>query len=435
MPTTDPSCTILIMDIIDIDFRQIFDSRGNPTIEADVFLSNGAAGRAAVPSGASTGEHEAWERRDGRQAYNGQGVQQVIQEAAQLIKPALLGKDASDQQAIDNKMIELDGTPNKSKLGANAILAVSMATARASADAQSIPLFTYLSSLFPDVTPRLPMPMCNVLNGGKHASHSSDIQECMIVPVGADSFTRAMQMVAEVYAALKKLLAKKQLSTLVGDEGGFAPQLSSNRAALDLLVESIKLAGYKPGQDVAVALDVAASELWDGKTYNFSRDNVSLSTEELSDWYKQLLADYPIVSIEDGLDQNDWDGWQQLVQTFGSKTTLVGDDLLVTNPVRIQKAIDQKAVTAVLIKLNQIGTVSETITAMRLAQANGLACVISHRSGETEDNFIAHLAVASGCGLIKAGAIARGERTAKYNELLRIGETLTETKLSNPFIR
>ncbi len=423
------------MLITDILARQILDSRGMPTVEVDVFTDEGA-GRAAVPSGASTGSKEALEKRDGGQAYGGQGVSQAVNAILDIIKPVLIGHSADDQSGIDKKLQELDGTDSKSNLGANATLAVSLAAAIAAADSEHKPLYAYLQKYFSGADPKLPMPMCNVMNGGKHALLGSDIQEMMIVPISAKTFGHAMQIVVEVYQHLKKILAQKRLTTLLGDEGGFAPSLPSNRAALDLLMEAISGAGYQPGKDVALALDVAASELFDEqtKTYNFARDKQRYTTDGLIAWYAQLLDQYPIVSIEDGLDEADWDGWQIFTKQLGDRISLVGDDLLVTNQQFLQRAIDQHVANAVLIKPNQIGTLSETIATMKLAQRNSYKQIVSHRSGETEDVFIAHLAVASGCGLIKTGAPARGERTAKYNELIRIAEELNNQPLANPFV-
>ena len=425
------------MKIQTIHARQIFDSRGNPTVEVEIALVDGSIGRAAVPSGASTGEFEAVERRDGGKAFGGQGVSKVLETIEHKIAPLLIGVDATEQEVVDHLLIKLDGSKNKQTLGANATFAISLALARAAAASLDKPLFEYLQTMFPGQQPVLPMPMCNVFNGGAHALGSTDIQEFMVVPTGAKTFSAGLQMVSEVYQTLRSILREQKLSTLVGDEGGFAPEVKSNQAALNLIMQAIHAAGYKPGVDISLALDVAASELYHAKTlsYTFAKDNVRRDRQQLLEWYKELFAAYPIVSLEDGLEQNDWSGWRELVATFGKKQLIVGDDLLVTNAQRVQNAIDLKAATAVLVKPNQIGTLSETIETIRLAQANNLKCIVSHRSGETEDTFIAHLAVASGCGLIKTGSIARGERTAKYNELLRIAEQLASQKFVNPFAR
>ncbi len=423
------------MKIRNIHARQILDSRGNPTVEVDVELVDGSIGRAAVPSGASTGKHEAIEKRDGGQDYGGKSVMSVVKTIDKKIATSLKDLDADNQQAVDNQLIHLDGSPNKQNLGANATLAVSLATARAAAASQDIALFRYLSKFFPDRSPSLPLPMCNVINGGVHAAGSSDIQEYMLVPYGAKDFTTALRMLAEIYQQLKSLLKDQGLSTLVGDEGGFAPHLKTNHAALAMLVTAVQAAGYEPGKDVGFALDVAASEMFNMQTasYDFVCDKTSRDRAQMLAWYKELFAAYPIISIEDGLNQDDWSGWAELVEEFGQNRLVVGDDLLVTNIGRVRQAVEQKSATAVLIKPNQVGTLSETIATMQAAFTNNLQCIVSHRSGETEDTFIAHLAVASGCGLIKTGSVARGERTAKYNELLRISELLADNNLHSYF--
>lgn len=423
------------MKIRNVRARQILDSRGNPTIEVDIELVDGSIGRAAVPSGASTGEHEALEKRDGDAAFGGLGVMDAIQIIEKKIAPVIRGLEADNQTAVDQQLLHLDGTPNKQNLGANSILAVSLASAKAASVSLDVPLYVYLQKFFPDQKPCLPLPMCNVINGGAHAKGSSDIQEYMLVPHGAKRFGDALQMLAEIYHSLKLQLAANDLSTLVGDEGGFAPSVSSNHSALAFLMTAIQSAGYIPGRDVSIALDVASSELYDKKkdVYSFTCDGVQRNKMQLFAWYRELFAAYPIVSIEDGLNQDDWDGWRELVDEFGNQRLVVGDDLLVTNVERVKKAVQHKAASAVLIKPNQVGTLTETVAAMQEARKNGLQCIVSHRSGETEDTFIAHLAVASGCGLIKTGAVARGERTAKYNELIRIAETLPNTQLRNYF--
>ncbi len=403
--------------------REILDSRGRPTIEVDCVTESGARGRAAVPSGASTGEHEALELRDGDGArYGGAGTQKAIANVRETIAPALAGMAVGDQRAVDHRLIELDGTADKSKLGANAVLAVSMAVATAAAAVAEEPLFRALGGPQADL---LPVPLLNILNGGAHAGNSVDVQEFMVVPVGAVSFADGLRMGAEVYMALKKALTARDLSTGVGDEGGFAPDLESNDEALDLLVESIEAAGYAPGADLSLALDVAASELHEGGEYRWvKRGGGPMSASDLIGVYKDLCERYPIVSIEDGLAEDDWDGWRQMTEALGDRVQLVGDDLFVTNPTRLKEGIDRGIANAILIKLNQIGTVTETLAAIEVARDAGYAHVISHRSGETEDTFIADLAVATSSGQIKTGAPARGERTAKYNQLLRIEQLL-----------
>ncbi|CAN5333030.1 phosphopyruvate hydratase [soil metagenome] len=403
--------------------REILDSRGRPTIEVDCVTESGARGRAAVPSGASTGEHEALELRDGDRArYGGAGTQKAVTNVRETIAPALAGMPVGDQMAVDHRLIELDGTADKSKLGANAVLAVSMAVAAAAAAVAEEPLFRALGGPQADL---LPVPLLNILNGGAHAGNTVDVQEFMVVPVGAVSFADGLRMGAEVYMALKKALTARDLSTGVGDEGGFAPDLESNEEALDLLVESIEAAGYAPGEDLSLALDVAASELHKGGEYRWvKRGGEPMSASDLIGVYKDLCERYPIVSIEDGLAEDDWDGWRQMTEALGDRVQLVGDDLFVTNPARLRVGIDRGIANAILIKLNQIGTVTETLAAIEVAREAGYAHVISHRSGETEDTFIADLAVATSSGQIKTGAPARGERTAKYNQLLRIEQLL-----------
>jgi enolase len=409
--------------IMDIRAREIIDSRGNPTVEADVTLSSGAFGRAAVPSGASTGEHEALELRDGdADRYGGKGVQLAVQSIEERIAPALDGLIAADQIAIDRQLIELDGTPTKSKLGANAILAVSMAVARAAADDVGLPLYRYLGG---PMARTLPVPMMNILNGGAHATNTVDFQEYMVVPVGADTFADAVRMGAEVFHALKKVLVKRKLSTGVGDEGGFAPDLGTDEDALKVVVEAIESAGYAPGKEVAIALDCAASELFKAGKYTFKKSGGGTkSADGMIELYTRWLDEYPIVSIEDGLSEDDWDGWAKLTSSLGDRVQLVGDDLFVTNTERLARGISSDVGNAILIKLNQIGTLTETLEAIEMARANGYQSIISHRSGETEDTFIADLAVATGAGQIKTGSASRTDRVAKYNQLLRIEEQL-----------
>ncbi|MFS8859452.1 phosphopyruvate hydratase [Synechococcus sp. H60.4] len=405
-----------------ITAHEILDSRGQPTLEALVGLANGATGLAQVPSGASTGTFEAHELRDGDpKRYGGKGVLRAVENILGPIQSELQGEDALNQARIDQLMIDLDGTPNKSQLGANAILVVSLATAKAAASAVGLPLYRYLGGPFANL---LPVPLMNVLNGGAHADNNLDIQEFMLVPSGAPSFREALRYGAEVFAALKQLLRQKGLSTGVGDEGGFAPDLPSNAAALDLLMTAIERAGYKPGEDIALALDVAANELLQDGQYHF--EGKARSAEQMVDYYEQLLANYPIVSLEDGLAEEDWAGWQAMTARLGSRVQLVGDDLFVTNPARLQKGIDSGAANAILIKLNQIGTLTETVSTVQLAVQAGFRTIISHRSGETEDTTIADLAVATRAGQIKTGSLCRSERIAKYNQLLRIEDELGE---------
>jgi enolase len=399
--------------------REVLDSRGNPTVEAEVFLAGGAFGRAAVPSGASTGALEAVELRDGGDRYGGKGVLRAVGNVNEILAPALIGRDAVNQEQIDQLMIDLDGTPNKAKLGANAILAVSLAVARAAAAATGLPLFRYLGGPAGRV---LPVPCLNVLNGGAHAANDVAIQEFMLVPGGLPSYREALRAGTETYHALKKVMAGRGLSTNVGDEGGFAPNLPADRAALELLTEAVEVAGYIPGEDIAFAIDAAASEFHRAGRYEI--DGSQLTAEEMIDYLEQLVDDFPLVSIEDGLDEADWEGWKLLTDRLGDRVQLVGDDLLVTNVDLVAKAIDLGVANAVLIKVNQIGSLSETLHAMELAEGRRYGRMVSHRSGETEDSFISHLAVATNAGQIKTGAPARGERTAKYNQLLRIEEAL-----------
>ncbi|MFY7698550.1 MAG: phosphopyruvate hydratase [Legionella sp.] len=408
------------MQIADIKGRQIIDSRGNPTVEADVILKNGARGRASVPSGASTGSREACELRDGDHSnYCGRGVLQAVSHINQAIKHALFDISVANQEQIDAILCQLDGTADKSRLGANAILAVSLACARAYAQSMNVPLCVALNQ---GDTPSMPVPMMNILNGGVHANNNIDIQEFMIMPVGATDIISAIQMGVEVFHALKSILIQKGLQTSVGDEGGFAPNLNSNSQALDMLAMAVEMAGFRLGDDIVFALDVAASELYDQKLYHLTSEKKSFTSEQLIDYYEQLAKNYPIISIEDGLDENDWFGWQQMTAKLGNQLQLVGDDLFVTNSIFVQRGIDTNAANAVLIKLNQIGTLSETRRTMSLATKHGYRCIMSHRSGETEDVFIADLAVASGCGQIKTGSLCRTDRVAKYNQLLRINE-------------
>lgn len=411
------------MALIDaIHAREILDSRGNPTVEVEVLLSDGQIGRAAVPSGASTGEHEAVELRDGDKGrYLGKGVQKAVDAVIDEIAPALIGFDATDQRSIDQAMIDLDGTANKGKLGANAILGVSLAVANAAAASADLPLYKYLGGPNAHV---LPVPLMNILNGGSHADSDVDIQEFMIAPIGAETFSEGLRWGVEVYHNLKSVLQAKGLSTGLGDEGGFAPNLPSNRAALDLIQEAIKNAGYTPGKDIALALDVASSEFYKDGAYQF--EGKALSATEMSAYYAELVADYPLVSIEDPLDENDWDGWKTLTDAIGDKVQLVGDDLFVTNPERLQRGIDAATANSLLVKVNQIGSLTETLDAVSLAQRSGYTTITSHRSGETEDTTIADIAVATNAGQIKTGAPARSERVAKYNQLLRIEEELDD---------
>jgi enolase len=404
--------------------REILDSRGNPTIEVDVTLEDGAVGRAAVPSGASTGVHEAVELRDGDKArFRGKGVLKAVANVNKRIAPAVVGMSALDQRAIDAALIALDGTPNKRNLGANAILGVSVAVAHAAAAFRGMPLYRYLCPNSPTL---LPVPMFNILNGGKHAQDSTDFQEFMVIPLGVRSFREAFRAGAEIYQALKDVLIGRGYSTNVGDEGGFAPSLPSNKDAAEAVLAAIEAAGYRPGQDCFIGLDVAASELFQDGRYVLPREGAALDSAQLVDYYASWVASYPIISIEDGMAEDDWEGWRLLMDRLGDRVQVVGDDLYTTNVKRIQRGIDEKCTNSVLIKLNQIGTLSETLDAMEMARKAGWSAVISHRSGETEDTTIADLAVATGAGQIKAGAPARSERVAKYNRLLRIEEELGE---------
>ncbi|MGV0346929.1 phosphopyruvate hydratase [Corynebacterium coyleae] len=406
-------------DIMHIFAREILDSRGNPTVEVEALLSDGSHGQAAVPSGASTGEHEAHELRDGDDRYDGKGVLKAVENVNETIADALIAFEADDQRLIDNTMIELDGTDNKKNLGANALLGVSMAVAKAAAEAAELPLFRYIGG--PNAH-TLPVPMMNILNGGAHADSGVDVQEFMIAPIGAETFAEALRMGTEVYHALKSVIKSKGLSTGLGDEGGFAPSVESTKAALDLIVEAVEKAGYKLGSDIALALDVASSEFFENGTYNF--EGGKHSAEEMIQVYADLVEQYPIVSIEDPLDENDWDGYVALTEKLGDKIQIVGDDLFVTNPKRLAEGIEKGAANALLVKVNQIGTLTETFDAVELAHRNGFRTMMSHRSGETEDTTIADLAVALSCGQIKTGAPARSERVAKYNQLLRIEQVL-----------
>lgn len=414
------------MDIKSVHARQILDSRGNPTIEADVTLQNGTLGRAAVPSGASTGSHEAIELRDGDPAiYGGKSVLKAVANVNDIIAPKLIGFDTTKQVELDQLLIDLDGTENKGKLGANAILAVSLAVARAAAQAQNKPLYRYFQQMTNTASVTLPVPMMNIINGGKHAAGSTDIQEFMIMPVGAPTFSKAIQMGAEIFHALGKILKEAGYGTTVGDEGGYAPCVKhGNQEALELISQAVQKAGYNLGQDVALALDVAATELYKDGNYHLATENRSLTPTEMVDWLSDLAAKYPIVSIEDGLAEDDWQAWQQLTAKIGDKVQIVGDDLLVTNVEFLRRGIEQKAANAILIKLNQIGTLTETIKAVQMAQQANWNAVISHRSGETEDTTIADLVVGMATGQIKTGSLSRTDRTAKYNQLMRIEEEL-----------
>jgi len=415
------------MDIARIHARQIIDSRGNPTVEADVILSDGTLGRAAVPSGASTGSNEAVELRDGGDDFGGKGVMKAVGNVNGVIAEKLMGVDASDQRTLDKTLIDLDGTPNKGSLGANAILAVSLAAAKAVALSKGIPLYGYFRSLAEENGDLLlPVPMMNIINGGKHAAGSTDIQEFMIMPVGAPTFTKAIQMGAEIFHALAKVLKENGYDTTVGDEGGYAPHVKNGNAeALELISVAVKKAGYELGKDVVLALDVAASELYEEGKYHLATENRSLTSDEMVEWLTELAEKYPIASIEDGLAEDDWAAWGKLTERMGTKLQIVGDDLLVTNVSFLKRGIDEKAANAILIKLNQIGTLSETIDAVAMAHDAGWNAVISHRSGETEDTTIAHLVVGLATGQIKTGSMSRTDRVAKYNELLRIEEELS----------
>jgi enolase len=401
--------------------RHILDSRGNPTVEVDVLLRSGTHGRAAVPSGASTGEFEATELRDGGREWNGKGVTKAVANVNGEIAQAIHGRDADDQAGLDRALVELDGTPNKSRLGANAILGVSLAAAKAAAAEEGMPLWRYLGGEAAHV---LPVPMMNVLNGGAHADNKVDFQEFMVVPAGAPTYSEGLRIGTEVFHALKGTLHDRGLSTAVGDEGGFAPDLGSNEEALQMLIEGIEAAGYTPGEHVFIALDPATSEIYRDGAYVLEHEGRSLSSAELADYWAEMAGRYPIVSIEDGMDENDWEGWKLLTDRIGDRVQLVGDDLFVTNPERLREGIEMGVANSILVKVNQIGTLTETLEAMRIAREAGYTQVMSHRSGETEDTTIADLAVATGCGQIKTGAPSRSDRTAKYNQLLRIEEAL-----------
>ena len=406
-----------------IHARQIMDSRGNPTIECDVFLNGGAFGRASVPSGASTGSFEALELRDGGDTYMGKGVSKAVKNVNEIIAPALHGMNAENQTEIDEKMLELDGTPNKDKLGANAILSVSLAVARACANAKKIPLYKYIADIFGETNPHvMPRPMMNIINGGAHADNGLDAQEFMIIPNGAKNEVEAIRMGSEIFHNLKSILKKDKHSTNVGDEGGFAPNFNNCRTALDTIISAIRAAGYKPGDQVSIGLDVASSEFYSDGVYHFEGE--TKTSDEMIEFYEKLISEYPIISIEDGLAEEDWDGWKKLTEKIGNKCQLVGDDLFVTNPIRLKKGIDNGVANAILIKVNQIGSLTETLRAIKMAQQADYGVVISHRSGETEDTTIADLAVATNAGQIKTGSMSRTDRMAKYNQLIRIEEEL-----------
>jgi len=405
--------------------REIMDSRGNPTIEVDVFLEDGSLGRAAVPSGASTGAHEAVELRDGdKSRYGGKGVLTAVDNVNDKISPEIEGLDATDQRLIDARMLEMDGTPNKANLGANAILAVSLAVAKAAAESLVLPLYKYIGGVNAHV---LPVPMLNILNGGKHADSNVDLQEFMVMPVGAESFSEALRMGAEVFHALRKVLKGKELSTGYGDEGGFAPNLTTNEEAIQIIIEAIEQAGYKAGGDIAIALDPASSEFYENGKYNLKGEGRILTSAEMADFYAKLVDKYPIVSIEDGLAEDDWEGWKLLTEKIGGHVQLVGDDLFVTNTTRLERGISNRTANSILVKVNQIGTLTETLEAIEMAKRAGYTAVVSHRSGETEDATIADIVVATNAGQIKTGAPNRTDRVAKYNQLLRIEEALGET--------
>ena len=411
-------------EIVDVFAREILDSRGNPTVEVDVTLEDGSVGRAAVPSGASTGAYEAHELRDGdKSRYNGKGVQNAVDAVNTEIYQALIGVEAEDQRRIDMTMCELDGTDNKARLGANAILGVSMANAKAAADAAGLPLYSYVGGANAHI---LPTPMMNIINGGEHADNPIDIQEFMVMPVGAESFPEALRMGTEIFHSLKKGLKDAGHNTAVGDEGGFAPNLSSTEDAISFIMKSIETAGYKPGEDCMLALDAASTEFFKDGKYVLAGEGKSLGSDEMVRYLEDLVGKYPIISIEDGMAEDDWEGWTALTQAIGSKCQLVGDDLFVTNSARLQRGIDEKAGNAILVKVNQIGTLTETLDAVNLAMTSGMGAVMSHRSGETEDATIADLAVATNCGQIKTGSLARSDRLAKYNQLIRIDEELDE---------
>jgi enolase len=409
-------------EIVDIHAREILDSRGNPTIEVEVLLSGGGYGRAAVPSGASTGKHEALELRDKQpKRYNGKGVLKAVKNVNGPILKRLIGEDASDQRELDSILIDLDGTPNKSRLGANAILGVSLAAAKAVSMTYGVSLYSYIGGIGARI---LPVPMMNVINGGVHADNKLDLQEFMIVPIGAPDFAEAVRMGAETFHALKSILKSKKLATCVGDEGGFAPSLQSNEEAVELIMEAMKKAGYKPGKDIFIAIDAAASEFYEDRKYNLASEGRKLRVDQMISLYRKWFKAYPIVSIEDGLAEDDWKGWAQMTDELGNVIQIVGDDIFVTNPARLQKGIDKGVANSILIKLNQIGTLTETLDTIEMAKMAGYTTVISHRSGETEDTTIAHLAVGTNAGQIKTGSMSRTDRVAKYNELMRIEEEL-----------
>lgn len=406
-----------------IHARQIMDSRGNPTLECDITLSNGAFGRASVPSGASTGSFEALELRDGDKGYMGKSVFKAVKNVNEIITPALIGMNAENQSEIDSKMLELDGTANKEKLGANAILSVSLAVAHAAANAKHIPLYKHIADIYGNTNPCvLPRPMMNIINGGAHADNGLDAQEFMIIPNGAHNEVEAIRMGSEIFHNLKSILKKSHHSTNVGDEGGFAPNFNNCKEALDTIIESIRVAGYEPGRDVSIGMDIASSEFYENGVYNF--EGATKTSDEMIEFYKELISQYPIISIEDALAEEDWDAWQKLTATIGDKCQLVGDDLFVTNPIRLKRGIESKCANAILIKVNQIGTLSETLTAIKMAKDSNYGVIISHRSGETEDTTIADLAVATNAGQIKTGSMSRTDRMAKYNQLIRIEEEL-----------
>ncbi|MFD2617771.1 phosphopyruvate hydratase [Terrilactibacillus laevilacticus] len=410
--------------IVDVYGREVLDSRGNPTVEVEVYLESGAVGRALVPSGASTGEYEAVELRDGdKNRYLGKGVLKAVDNVNEVIAPELVGLDALDQVAIDQTMIDLDGTPNKGKLGANAILGVSMAVAHAAAAFLDVPLYRYLGGFNGTI---LPTPMMNILNGGEHADNNVDIQEFMIMPVGAETFPEAVRMGAEIFHNLKSVLKKKGYNTAVGDEGGFAPNLGSNEEAIQTIIEAIEAAGYKPGDQVKIAMDVASSELYKDGKYEFKGEGITRTSDEMIEFYRELLQKYPIVSIEDGLDENDWEGWKKLTSELGDQVQLVGDDLFVTNTDKLAEGIEKGIGNSILIKVNQIGTLTETFNAIEMAKRAGYTAIVSHRSGETEDTTLADIAVATNAGQLKTGAPSRTDRVAKYNQLIRIADELGE---------
>ena len=421
---TQLTSVVDMSEIVEVVGREVLDSRGNPTVEVEVVLDSGATGRAIVPSGASTGEYEAVELRDGGSRYLGKGVLRAVENVNNIIAQVVIGMDATNQRALDNALIELDGTENKSRLGANAMLGVSLSVAHAAASELELPLYRAIGGPHAHV---LPVPMMNVINGGAHADNNVDLQEFMIMPVGAPSFREAVRWGVETYHTLKKVLADRGLSTAVGDEGGFAPNLSSNEAAVAILVEAIEKAGYTPGTDIAIALDPAMSELYRDGAYHLTGEGKVFTAPQMVEWWASLVDRYPIVSIEDGMAENDWSGWAQMTAALGSRIQLVGDDLFVTNTRRLQMGIDQSVANSVLIKVNQIGTLSETLDTVELATRHSYTSVMSHRSGETEDSTIADLAVATNCGQIKTGAPARSDRVAKYNQLLRIEEMLGDT--------